>query len=156
MIDEIDKADITLANGLLEVLGNGSFEVRHSGEPVRATHPNPLVVLTSNNTRQLPAPLLRRCVVLDLSLPEGADELHAHLCMIGRAHFPDADQNILAEAAELIIKDRDECDDLPRTGQAEYIDLLRALGEVCEGGHAECSKWLRRLAPFFHKSRVHR
>jgi len=156
LIDEVDKADITLANGLLEVLGNGQFEVRHSGEVVRAGEVKPLVVLTSNDTRQLPAALLRRCVILDLALPADRDELIAHLVNIGAAHFPDVDEDDLKGAAQQIVDDREDCRDLPKTGQAEYLDLLRALDQVTRQRGNDWTHWLQQLAPFFHKSRVHR
>ncbi len=156
LIDEIDKADISLANGLLEVLGNGQFEVRPSGETVSAGEIKPLVVLTSNDTRQLPAALVRRCVVIDLELPKGRDKLLMHLRTIGKAHFPDAEEDVLAEAAEQIVQDREQCNDLPRTGQAEYLDLLRALQDVTGGEPEQWSDWLKRLAPYFQKSHAHR
>ncbi len=156
LIDEIDKADISLANGLLEVLGNGQFEVRPSGETVNAGKIKPLVVLTSNDTRQLPAALVRRCVVLDLELPKGRDELLMHLQTIGKAHFPDVEEDALAEAAEQIVQDREKCNDLPRTGQAEYLDLLRALPDVAGAEPEQWPGWLERPATYFQKSHAHR
>lgn len=153
LIDEIDKADISLANGLLEVLGNGRFSVPPLGESITQTIP-PLVVLTSNDTRQLPAALVRRCVVLDLTLPALA-ELPAHLLDIGKTHFPDVDETVLNKAAEQIIADREQCRELPRTGQAEYIDLLTALTEITPNTEQQL-EWLQQLAPFFLKSTVER
>lgn len=130
LIDEIDKADLSLANGLLEVLGNGGFSVPYLGESVRGEIA-PLVVITSNNTRELPKAFIRRCVVHELSLPQG-DELHNHLLGIGKTHYPDMSDDVIKQAAELIIQDREA---VPRqtqirTGQAEFVDLLRALNQL--------------------------
>ena len=154
LIDEVDKADIALANGLLEVLGNGRFAVPPLGSTVSSNGINPLVVLTSNDTRQLPPALVRRCVVLDLALPKSA-ELLAHLESIGKTHFPETDDNVLRKAAEQIILDREQCRELPRTGQAEFLDLLSALWEISDDVEQQIS-WLDKLAPFFLKSGVER
>ena len=66
LIDEIDKADADLPNGLLETLGNGGFMVPYFDDPVcmhQAATP-PLVVITTNEERELPDAFLRRCLVL--------------------------------------------------------------------------------------------
>lgn len=154
LIDEIDKADIALANGLLEVLGNGRFAVPPLGKTITQTIP-PLVVLTSNDTRQLPPALIRRCVVLDLALPALA-ELPAHLLEIGKTHFPNVDETVLSTAAKQIVMDREQCRELPKTGQAEYIDLLKALTEIAPDNTEQQLQWLEQLAPFFLKSAVDR
>jgi len=151
LIDEIDKADIALPNGLLEVLGNGQFAVPPLGFTVRSeTHPPPLVVLTSNDTRQLPAALLRRCVVLRMALP---DDLRGHFVDRGETHFPDLDPNVLGAAAEQVLADRATCAATARTGLAEYLDLLRALREVAAEAEGQLA-WLDRLATYFKKSRA--
>jgi len=150
LIDEIDKADISVVNGLLEVLGNGRFDVQATGETVSATGMPPLVVLTSNDTRELPAAMVRRCVVLDLALPDG-DALIEHLVAVGGTHFDELHEDIRRGAAKQIVEDRAHCSDLPRTGQAEYLDLLRALSDVV-GDDSAKKLWLRRLARFFKKS----
>jgi len=149
LIDEIDKADIALANGLLEVLGNGQFAVPPLGLTVSSTtHPPPLVVLTSNDTRQLPPALLRRCVVLRMPLPE---DLFGHFVDRGETHFSDLDPRVLATAAEQILADRAACAATARTGLAEYLDLLRALREVAADAEGQL-EWLERLAVYFKKS----
>jgi MoxR-like ATPase len=149
LIDEIDKADIALANGLLEVLGNGQFAVPPLGLTVRAdAHPPPLVVLTSNDTRQLPAALLRRCVVLRMPLP---DDLQSHFVDRGETHFPDLDPRVLGAAAEQILADRAACAPTARTGLAEYLDLLRALRGVATDAEGQIA-WLDRLGLYFKKS----
>ncbi|MGB0723513.1 MAG: AAA family ATPase [Gammaproteobacteria bacterium] len=150
LIDEVDKADINLTNGLLEVLGNGGFEVPPLGHTVRRAGRAPLVLLTSNNTRELPAALLRRCVVLNLDL--GGDEAE-RMTAIAETVYPDEvlSPKVRAEALKQILIDREHCTDLPRTGLAEYLDLLAAL-KALDGGEQEALRWLKRLAGFFKKS----
>ncbi|MCB1874473.1 MAG: AAA family ATPase [Chromatiales bacterium] len=154
LIDEIDKADISLANGLLEVLGNGRFDVQANGEVVQSKGQVPLVVLTSNDTRELPAAMVRRCVVLDIKLPAG-DGLVQHLARVGQTHFKHMDPQILIQAAEQIVTDRGRCMDGPKTGQAEYLDLLRALDSLRDGPKSQ-SEWLDELGSYFQKSRTQR
>ncbi|MCU7905983.1 MAG: AAA family ATPase [Candidatus Thiodiazotropha sp. (ex Epidulcina cf. delphinae)] len=150
LIDEIDKADISLANGLLEVLGNSAFAVPLLDITVVPVGRPPLVVITSNDIRELPPALVRRCVVLELSLPAS---LQAYLVEIGAAHFPDFDADVLAEAARQILEDRAACRELPKTGLAEYLDLLRAL-DGAAADQAGQLEWLDRLGCYFHKSQA--
>jgi MoxR-like ATPase len=153
LIDEIDKADIALANGLLEVLGNGQFSVPPLGLTVppadEPPQPAPLVVLTSNDARQLPPALLRRCVVLPLTLPE---DLQAHLIARGLTHYPAMNADVLAEAATQIIADRRHCGDGAITGLAEYLDLLRTLDRLARDDPQGQLAWLDKLGGYFRKS----
>jgi len=148
LIDEIDKADISLANGLLEVLGNSAFAVPLLDKTVSPVGKPPLVVITSNDIRELPPALVRRCVVLELTLPES---LHTYFVEIGAAHFPKIEAEVLAEAAHQILEDRQACKEFPRTGLAEYLDLLRALSGAAtdKAGQLE---WLDHLGGYFYKS----
>ncbi|MES9900848.1 MAG: MoxR family ATPase [Sedimenticola sp.] len=152
LIDEIDKADISVSNGLLEVLGNGQFEVRHSGETVRAKGKPPLMVLTTNNTRELPPAMIRRCVILDLALPKERALLIQRLCKVGATHYEDQlSKEDIFKAAERIADDREACNALPRTGQAEFLDLLAALAELpADYPHDPFDE----LADFFMKSKA--
>jgi len=159
LIDEIDKADISLANSLLEVLGNRSFQVPPLGETVTCETVDPLIVLTSNGTRQLPVALLRRCVVLELSLP---DELEGYFVTIGETHYPKMDKEVLHLAAQQIIEDRENCKGGIKTGLAEYLDLLSALVEISDKDASSRktkseivklqSQWLKTLSSYFYKS----
>ncbi len=125
LIDEIDKAEPDVPNGLLEVLGSNSFR-----GPVAtvARNPNeqeaPLVFITSNDERDLPDAFLRRCVVHVLRLP---DDFVAGMARRGRAHFPSMPDELLVAAAELLHADRAALHEGARPGLAEYIDLLRVL-----------------------------
>ncbi|MCP3915090.1 MAG: AAA domain-containing protein [bacterium] len=128
LIDEIDKADSDVPNGLLEVLGHGEFRPRGSTQRVRMNpEAAPLVVITTNEERALPDAFLRRCLVLTLALPSDDDELASLLCDRGRAHFPGAEKRVLEKAAALLIDDRRAVRDRGWSppGQAEYLDLLR-------------------------------
>ncbi len=153
LLDEIDKAEISLANTLLEVLGNNGFEVPPLGLTVQSAQV-PLVILTSNATRELPAALVRRCVALELRLPEQEpDHLVDYLVRIGQAHQPEMSGDILHEAARQIVQDREHCAELPKTGLAEYLDLLRALCAISPEAQQQ-QRWLAELGGYFHKSRT--
>lgn len=130
LIDEIDKADPSVPNSLLEAFGAGRFMGPHGQQPIRRVH-RPLVVLTTNEERVLPDAFLRRCVVLHLKLPTEDDKLLAYLLSRGEAHFPtlEGGKDLLERAAQLLIDDRKKCQHrgLVAPGVAEYIDLIRAV-----------------------------
>jgi len=137
LIDEIDKADPSVPNGLLEALGQGTFSVLeramvslHGGEC-----PVPLIVITTNEERELPSAFVRRCVVLELNLPSPEEELRTWLMRRGAAHFEGRPVlGLLEEATEALLEDRAKAQELrqPPPGLAEYIDLLRALDALGE------------------------
>lgn len=133
LVDEIDKADPSVPNGLLDAFGHGRFDVPGCQPVVMKPECRPLVVITTNEERALPDAFLRRCLVLPLSLPKDRVGLVAALIERGRAHFLEAkcSDEILRQAAELLATDREKFyrTDLCPPGLAEYIDLLRA---VCE------------------------
>ncbi|WP_372367692.1 AAA family ATPase [Candidatus Uabimicrobium sp. HlEnr_7] len=135
LIDEIDKADANLPNGLLEVFGNGAFTVPYFKEDECEVtvkgDVQPLVIITTNEERELPRAFLRRCMVLNMKLPEKNKVIER-----GRLHFKGKCKKVhgkvYEEAAELLWKDREKALDngLPAPGQAEYFDLLRALSKM--------------------------
>ncbi|MCA9710836.1 MAG: AAA family ATPase [Myxococcales bacterium] len=139
LIDEIDKADGSVPNGLLECLGQGMFSVPGLDAPVCVEGPQPLVLLTSNDDRMLPDAFLRRCLVLWLRVPEAradfekartADPLVQWLVKRGRAHFDEElSDDTYVDAAVQVVKDRRNVPANHRCapGLAEYIDLLAAL-----------------------------
>lgn len=135
LIDEIDKAEADLPNGLLETLGNGAFPVPWREKPVasRVGLPTPLVVITTNGERDLPVAFVRRCLVLGLSLPAQREDFIAAMKKRGKAHFQDrCHEEVYARAASQLWDDRQDAeqDGLPPPGQAEYIDLLRAVSSL--------------------------
>ncbi|MCP4118944.1 MAG: MoxR family ATPase [Desulfobacteraceae bacterium] len=143
LIDEIDKADADLPNGLLETLGNGAFTVPYLDQPVKlgANVPPPLVVITTNEERELPSAFVRRCLVLHMNLPDKEDELVAWLMERGRIHFGDTcTKEVRKQTALMLWEDRQEAirRNQPTPGQAEYLDILRALKGM--GAGKECSE----------------
>jgi len=152
LIDEIDKADADLPNGLLETLGNGAFSIPMLGVSVTIPDgcPPPLVVITTNEERELPTAFVRRCLVLHLGLPKDKDELTQHLCSRGMAHFSNkCTEEIYNKAAKQLIKDRNEAHDkgLAAPGLAEYLDMIRALVALQKKGH-DPSETLDKIACF--------
>ncbi len=151
LIDEIDKAEMDVPNGLLEALGEGSFTPKGWGEPICASGITPLVIITTNEERALPPAFLRRCLVLYLELVKDGEDLIEHLVKRGRAHFKDMDADVLREAAGQLQTDRKHAIDnqlKPLPGQAEYLDLLRALHYIAPDDAAEQLKKLKEIAPF--------
>jgi MoxR-like ATPase len=119
LIDEIDKADPDVPNNLLEPLGRLSFESADLPRPVKASASRvPLVVVTTNEERDLPTAFLRRCIEHRIEAPS-----EGQLTEIGMRHFKaDFDPNHHA----LVLK-------LSPRSPAEYLDALRA----CRGLAAE-------------------
>lgn len=156
LIDEIDKADTDLPNGLLETLGNGDFTVPYLGQSVRQS-PDcprlPLVIITTNEERELPAAFLRRCLVRQLRLPETDAELLKLLCARGEVHVGTrCTAAVRQKAGELLLEDRKtaSCQGLPAPGQAEYLDLLRAVCELTPD-EAEQQRLLDQIGEFVLK-----
>ncbi len=149
LIDEIDKAEIDVPNGLLEALGEASFHPDGLPGPVRAGEVHPFIVITSNRERGLPDAFVRRCVVLQMKLPEDDDELHALLVKRGKSHTK-LPVKTRKKAADLLIKDRKATKKHPLPGQAEYLDLLRAVEEQ-SGTDFDHQELLEMAAPYILK-----
>lgn len=131
LIDEIDKADPEFPNGLLEVLANRAFSVPLLGQTVRLHEKQaaPLIIITSNEERELPAAFVRRCLTLTIALPKDPVELAAWLVVRGQWHFPDMAEPVLQECAQLLAENRQAGSEY-RPGLAEYLDLLRTIAEL--------------------------
>ncbi len=137
LIDEIDKADRAVPNSLLEVFGHRRFYCPHIQEEIIAEEEPPLVIITSNREQDLPPAFLRRCLVLRVGLPPTEEEFIAKLAKRGEMHF----DKLLApeqyrEIAEALWNMRQQSG-IPEEllpGQAEYLDLVRAIGGALEGG----------------------
>ena len=135
LIDEIDKADADLPNGLLETLGNGAFSVPWLDVPIGSKPgiSTPLVVITTNEERELPAAFVRRCLVLNLSLPEQKEQFLNTLMARGKVHFKEqCHGDVYQEAARQLWEDRQtaETQGVTPPGQAEYIDILRVVSTL--------------------------
>jgi MoxR-like ATPase len=131
LIDEIDKADSSVPNGLLEALAGGAFSPPGC-EPVARKERRPLVIIATNEERTMPDAFLRRCLVLHLVLPEGSEKVVLHLLRRSRGLLNRVDEPVQREVAELIAKDRAEqgWGARARVGLAEHLDLLRALAAL--------------------------
>jgi MoxR-like ATPase len=120
LLDEIDKADPDVPNNLLVPLGSLQFTVEETSIPVMTQERTaPLVVLTTNDERQLPVAFLRRCVEVNLELPD-----RRRLLEIVQAHFPDQDEKYLSDVARSLLGEDDA--DAPPINPAEFIDTVRA------------------------------
>jgi MoxR-like ATPase len=151
LVDEIDKAETDVPNGLLEALGAGEFTPFGRVDPVVSSGIVPLVVITTNEERALPDAFVRRCLVLFLSLPTAQDRLIELLEERGSAHFPQAEKEVLKAAAEQLSKDRQravEQNRLPLPGQAEYLDLLRAVLALAPGQRERQIQALEQIARY--------
>lgn len=150
LLDEIDKADSSVPNGLLEALGHGAFD-GPAGLRIACEGISPLVVVTSNEERSLPDAFLRRCLVLHLRVPKERHDLIAWLEHRGRGHFSPEQLGdaVLRRAAELLADDRREIarQGLAPPGGAEYLDLLRVVARSSDDGD-EQEQHLRRIAEF--------
>jgi MoxR-like ATPase len=132
LIDEIDKTDPSVPNGLLEALGQGTFQIPGGNVSLHDAGPAPLIVITTNEERELPSAFVRRCLVLHLQLPRPSAGLDAWLIGRGRTHFPELSDTLRIRAAELLIRARVRARELGLSppGQAEYLDLLRAARDL--------------------------
>ncbi len=123
LIDEIDKADPDVPNNLLEPLGRLMFEAAELRRPVVAPADRaPLVVLTTNEERDLPAAFLRRCIEHRIEQPDPS-RLHK----IGEKHFGAA---FSPKHHELVVRLKPE-------STAEYLDALRACDLLADRGTGE-------------------
>jgi MoxR-like ATPase len=119
LIDEIDKTDQEFEAMLLELLSDFQISIPELGRVEARTQP--VVLLTSNNTRELTEALKRRCLYLWLDYPERAQELE-----IVRLHAPDLDEDVARRLVEIVDEIRDL--DLKKPPSiAESIDWARAL-----------------------------
>lgn len=156
LIDEIDKADSDIPNALLEVMGNRSFSLPSAGESKTLKVSRlPLIVVTTNEERELPLAFLRRCVVLNQNPPKD-DDREAFLSWLisrGAVHTRlTIEKKPRRWAAEQVLADRLVAKPLGlgRVGLAEYVDLLTALHDLTreasdEARESEQTQWLKRL-----------
>ncbi|WP_380052591.1 AAA family ATPase [Falsihalocynthiibacter sp. SS001] len=121
LIDEIDKADIEFPNDLLQELDKMSFNVYETGETVTAKH-RPIVIITSNNEKELPDAFLRRCFFHYIKFPEPET-----LQEIVKTHFPDIKDHLLATALTQFYEIRDTQGLKKKPSTSEVLDWLKLL-----------------------------
>jgi MoxR-like ATPase len=151
LIDEIDKANAELPNGLLEILGNNAIEIPWLKTTIGGKNAlAPLVIITTNEERELPPAFVRRCLVLNMDLPEDKAKLENLLVERGRLHFGEQCSNqIRIKAARQLMTDRNTAQEkgVVPPGQAEYLDMLRALAVLGKTEEAQ-SKMLDKIHKF--------
>ncbi len=121
LIDEVDKADIEFPNDLLQELDRMEFFVYETGETVRATH-RPIVVITSNNEKELPDAFLRRCFFHYINFPDAET-----MMQIIDVHYPDIKQDLVKEALEVFFDLRKVPGLKKKPSTSELIDWLKLL-----------------------------
>ena len=121
LIDEIDKADIEFPNDLLLELDRMEFFVYETGETVKARR-RPLMIITSNNEKELPDAFLRRCFFHYIRFPD-ADTMRA----IIEVHFPGIKQRLVSEALKLFYEVREVPGLKKKPSTSELLDWLKLL-----------------------------
>jgi MoxR-like ATPase len=121
LIDEIDKADIEFPNDLLRELDRMEFYVYETQELVRARH-RPLVVITSNNEKDLPDAFLRRCFFHYIRFPD-----HETMEKIVNVHFPRLKKQLLKTALERFFELREVPGLKKKPSTSELLDWLKLL-----------------------------
>ena len=121
LIDEIDKADIEFPNDLLLELDKMEFFVYETGETIKAKD-RPIVIITSNNEKELPDAFLRRCFFHYIKFPDVET-----MEQIVHVHFPDIKNNLIREAFKIFYDIRDVPGIKKKPSTSELIDWLKLL-----------------------------
>ncbi len=121
LIDEIDKADIEFPNDLLLELDRMTFHVYETGETVTATH-RPVVIITSNNEKELPDAFLRRCFFHYIRFPD-----RPTMQRIVDTHYPNLRSDLAREALEVFFRLRDVPGLKKKPATSELLDWLKLL-----------------------------
>ncbi|WP_430470868.1 AAA family ATPase [Thalassospira lucentensis] len=121
LIDEIDKADIEFPNDLLQELDRMEFFVYETQETIKAVN-RPIVIITSNNEKELPDAFLRRCFFHYIRFPD-ADTMN----QIIEVHYPGIQKRLVAEALNLFYDMRDVSGLKKKPSTSELLDWLKLL-----------------------------
>ncbi|MBZ0331220.1 MoxR family ATPase [Halomonas sp. ANAO-440] len=121
LIDEIDKADIEFPNDLLQELDRMEFHVYETGETIAARH-RPIIVITSNNEKELPDAFLRRCFFHYIEFPD-----RETMQQIVDVHFPDIAPKLVGEALEVFFDLRQAPGLKKKPSTSELVDWLKLL-----------------------------
>jgi MoxR-like ATPase len=149
LLDEIDKADPQTPGDLLVPLGALRFAVVESGQTIAEVSAQPgrqrLMVITTNRERSLSDAFIRRCIVLELTLPETTEQLSD----IARLHFADKVEPVWQAVADVYLELLQETEPGERKPSiAEYLDTVRACVELDIRPHPDDPRWdmLQRLS----------
>jgi MoxR-like ATPase len=121
LIDEIDKADIEFPNDLLQELDRMEFFVYETGETVKAID-RPIVIITSNNEKELPDAFLRRCFFHYIKFPD-----RQTMQAIVDVHFPGIQKELVREALSVFYDIRDVPGLKKKPSTSELLDWLKLL-----------------------------
>ena len=121
LIDEIDKADIEFPNDLLLELDRMEFHVYETGETIKAAK-RPIVMITSNNEKELPDAFLRRCFFHYIKFPD-AETMNK----IVDVHFPGIKQRLVQEAMRIFFEVREVPGLKKKPSTSELLDWLKLL-----------------------------
>ena len=121
LIDEIDKADIEFPNDLLQELDKMAFHVYETGQQIVANH-RPIIIITSNNEKELPDAFLRRCFFHFIKFPD-----HETLEKIVKIHFPSIKKNLLNNALTQFFEIRETPGLKKKPSTSEMLDWLKLL-----------------------------
>jgi len=144
LIDEIDKADIEFPNDLLLELDRMEFHVYETGETVRALR-RPIVVITSNNEKELPDAFLRRCFFHYIRFPDVET-----MAAIVAVHYPGIRRRLVEEALRVFFEVRDVPGLRKKPSTSELIDWLKLLMAEDIGPDALRERDHRKLIPPLH------
>ena len=121
LIDEVDKADIEFPNDLLQELDRMEFHVYETGETIRATN-RPIVIITSNNEKELPDAFLRRCFFHYIRFPD-VDTLRQIIAV----HHPNIKADLLSTALTRFFEVRETPGLKKKPSTSEVLDWLKLL-----------------------------
>lgn len=121
LIDEVDKADIEFPNDLLVELDRMEFFVYETGETIKAKH-RPIIIITSNNEKELPDAFLRRCFFHFINFPN--KETMKDIIAV---HYPEIQKSLVQEALEVFFELRDIPGLKKKPSTSELIDWLKLL-----------------------------
>jgi len=121
LIDEIDKADIEFPNDLLVELDQMEFSVYETGEQIKAKH-RPVIIITSNNEKELPDAFLRRCFFHYINFPDKQT-----MQAIVDVHYPDIQHNLVKAALDVFFQLREVPGLKKKPSTSELIDWIKLL-----------------------------
>jgi MoxR-like ATPase len=144
LIDEIDKADIEFPNDLLQELDRMEFHVYETGETIRAER-RPVVIITSNNEKELPDAFLRRCFFHYIRFPDPETMLR-----IVEVHYPGIKQRLVEEALRIFFEVREVPGLKKKPSTSELLDWLKLLLSEDVGPDVLRERDMRKAIPPLH------
>ena len=144
LIDEIDKADIEFPNDLLRELDRMEFYVYETNETIKAKQ-RPIIIITSNNEKELPDAFLRRCFFHYIKFPD-----RETMADIVQVHFPRLKQDLLAAALQSFYEVREVPGIKKKPSTSEFLDWLKLLMAEDIPAEALRSKDAKAVVPPLH------